>query len=166
MLERTIRGAASALLLLAAACGDTAAPITPGEPTAVDLAGRWRMQSFAGKAVPGTYRFFPDEPTDQGPRDVTIRLDSAKMTLTAGGRYLARQYCFSELHDTVVRFRYCWGDHGTFTLAFPPGTITLTSEFIENLSAAGTVTSTTTLSLTEELWTQEEKLPTVWVRTP
>lgn len=91
-----------------------------------------------------------------------IRLDSAKLALRDDGVYTFRQYCFTELHDAVPRFRYCWGDHGRFFLGDPPGRISFVSEYIQNLSASGTVTSTG-LALTEPLWISEEPRATVWI---
>lgn len=133
--------------------------------TPAHLAASWRMQSFDGIALPGTYAFFPDEPVDGTVKDVEIRLDSAKMQMRDDGVYPFRQYCFTELHDEVPRFRYCWGDHGRFSLA-EPGRVSLVSEYIQNLSAAGTVTASGGLALTEPLWVGESPRATVWRRSP
>ena len=141
------------------------ATITVTATQPAHIAGAWRMQSFDGKAVPATYAFFPDAPIDGGIVDVNIRLDSAKMTLRSDGVYSSRQYCFTELHDDVPRFRYCWGDHGRFSLGNPAGRIAFVSEYIENLSASGTVTKGG-LSLTEPLEIGEPPRSTLWTTSP
>lgn len=128
------------------------------------LQGAWRMQSFDNKTLPATYLFLPDEPVGDDLVDVDIRLDSVKMQLTAAGKYEGRQYCFTELHDAVPFVRYCWGDHGTFTLGNPAGRIAFVSDYIQNLSAFGSVTSTGGLALVEPLATQESPRATRWSR--
>lgn len=139
------------------------ATITVTATQPAHLAGAWRMQSFDGKTVPATYAFFPDEPVEGDIVDVNIRLDSAKMTLRNDGIYPFRQYCFTELHDDVPRYKYCWGDHGRFFLGNPAGRIALVSEYIQNLSASGNVTKDG-LGLTEPLWISEAPRSTLWSR--
>jgi hypothetical protein len=93
-----------------------------------------------------------------------IRLDSAKKVMANDAKY-QRQYCFSELHDDVLMFRYCWGDHGTFALGSNvPVPLTLTSEYIENLVTVGTVRVDGRLALTEELSLDDPPRATVWTR--
>lgn len=127
------------------------------------VAGTWRLHSFDGKAVPATYAFYPDEPTDIGVVDVEIRLDSAKMLLRSDGVYPSRLYCFTEVQAGIERFRYCWGDHGGFAVP-QPGAVSLWSEYIQNLSASGTVTSAGALRLSEPLWVGEAARSTEWRR--
>ncbi len=139
-----------------------AVSVTATQPSHV--AGSWRMQSFDDKTLPATYWSEEDSPLPDGTLvDVEIRLDSAKMTMRSDGVYPFRQYCFSELHDTVVRLRYCWGDHGGFVLT-SPGILSLWSEYIQNLAASGTVTNTGALALTEPLWISEPRRATIWNR--
>jgi hypothetical protein len=129
------------------------------------LAGLWRMRSFDGKTLPAAYAVFYDEVVgDRVVEVVEIRLDSARVQLRDDGLYPFRQYCFTELHDLVPMFKYCWGDHGRFVLGNPPGRIVFTSEYIQNLSAAGTVTTAGEVALTEPLWVSETPRSTIWRR--
>jgi hypothetical protein len=129
------------------------------------LAASWRMDSFSGKTVPAAYRLYFDEPVgDEIIAKVEIRLDSAHKIMTGAGTY-QRQYCFTELHDDVAAYKYCWGDHGKFALSAQlPVSLTLTSEYIQNLFSAGIVAQDGRLTLNESLWVQEELHATVWVR--
>lgn len=141
------------------------AAITVTATLPAHLVGWWRMQSFDGKTVPATYWSEDDAPIDTlgNVADVVIRLDSARMEMRADGTYPYRQYCFSELHDGVLQFRYCWGDFGRFTLP-QPGALSLVSEYIQNLTASGSVTVGGDLALLEPLVTQEPPRATVWRR--
>lgn len=130
------------------------------------LAASWKMDSFNAKQVPAAYRLLFDEPLDDGRiiAKVEIRLDSATKTMTGNATY-QRRYCFTELHDDVVMYKYCWGDHGTFTLGDDvPVPLVLTSEFYQNLFTAGAVGTDGLLRLNEALWLQEELNATVWSR--
>jgi hypothetical protein len=142
---------------------ETGVTVTATQPA--HLAGWWRMQSFDGKTLPASYWYEADSPIDDdgNTADVDIRLDSARLQMGTDGRYPFRQYCFTELHDAVARFQYCWGDHGVFSVP-QPGVLSMWSEYIENLSAAGSVTTSGQLSLTEPLWLSETPRATIWAR--
>ena len=137
--------------------------VVPTQPT--HLAASWKMDSFGSKQVPGAYRVFFDEPVgDIIVAKVEIRLDSATKTMTSGAQY-QRRYCFTELHDDVPMLKYCWGDHGQFSLgALLPVPLLLTSDYIQNLFTVGVVTPDGKLTLSESLWLQEELYTTVWSR--
>jgi hypothetical protein len=156
-----------ATTVIASVEGTTAeATVTVTATQAAHLAGWWRMHSFDDKTIPAAYWYEEDTPLGDGTfADVEIRLDSARMQMRDDGVYPYRQYCFSELHDAVVQFRYCWGDHGRFTLP-QPGTLSLVSEYIQNLTTAGTVTTVGNLALVEQIVTQETPRATVWHRAP
>ena len=144
-----------------AACGSEST--APAAPTPIAIGGKWRMQSFDARPVPGTYAEFFDEPVgDRIVRYVEIRLDSALKELRADSLY-ERSYYFTELQDGVAAFRYRWGDHGKFSITgLTPAEITLTSEYIQNLSATGRVSATGDIELSEPLWLGEEPRRTVW----
>jgi hypothetical protein len=148
--------------LVLVACGDASAPAPPVPP---NLAGDWRMQSFDGLVLPAAYAEFFDEPLGDGIIDhVEIRLDSAVKQMQGDSIY-RRRYFFSELHDGTIVFRYFWGDHGKFSLSgTPPAAITLTSEYIQNLTSAGNASANGSIQLTEELWVGEEPRHTVWIK--
>lgn len=144
---------------------DASVAVVPTE--AAHLAAAWRMESFDGKTLPAAYALFYDEPVgDRIIGVVEIRLDSARKLMAADRTY-QRGYCFTELHDDVPMFRYCWGDHGLFTLgADVPVSLTLTSEYIQNLTTPGHVTTDGRLALNEELWIGEARHATIWARSP
>ena len=143
---------------------EAAVAVIPGQ--AADLAGWWRLVSFDGQTLPAAYAVFLDEPVgDRIIGRVEIRLDSAVKIMRADGLY-QRQYCFTELHDDVTVLRYCWGDHGRFTVSVVErrSRLTLVSEYIQNLDADGEARADGTLSLTEPLWVGESPRQTVWSR--
>ena len=136
----------------------------PVDPTPV-VTGNWRLKSFDDKQVPATYVEFFDEPVDDRiVEHVIIRLDSAKKVMRADSTYV-RSYYFTEIQDGVELYKYSWGDHGRYTVArATPAAITLTSEYIENLSAAGHVSPAGDLQLSEPLWISEDPRNTVWTK--
>jgi hypothetical protein len=148
-----------------AACGTESTPVVGPTPTPIATIGTWRMQSFDARPVPSAYAEFFDEPVDDRiVRHVEIRLDSAVNELRADSTYV-RRYYFTELQDGVVAFRYGWGDHGKFSIdGRTPARITLTSEYIQNLSAAGRVAATGAIELSEPLWLGEANRNTVWTK--
>ena len=148
-----------------AACGTQSTAVPSPPPTPIATVGTWRMESFDGRAVPGAYAEFFDEPVgDRIVRHVEIRLDSAVNELRADSTYV-RRYYFTELQDGVVAFRYGWGDHGKFSVGGRPlAQITLTSEYIQNLSASGRVSATGAIELSEPLWLGEANRNTVWAK--
>ena len=146
--------------------GKSAQAIVSVIPTAPQhLAAGWRMESFDGHALPAAYAVFYDVPVgDRIIAKVEIRLDSATKAMTGTATY-ERRYWFTELHDNAVAFRYMWGDHGRFVLGGNlPVPLTLTSEYIQNLTTPGTVRSDGRLALNEELWIGETRRVTLWVR--
>jgi hypothetical protein len=148
-----------------AACGsESTAPAGP-TPTPIAIVGKWRMKSFDARSVPNTYAEFFDEPVGgRIVRYTEIRLDSAVKELRADSTY-ERHYYFTELQDSVVAFRYQWGDHGKFSIDRPTSAgITLTSEYIQNLSATGRVSGSGDIELSEPLWLGEEPRSTVWAK--
>jgi hypothetical protein len=151
--------------LAIAACGTDSTTVTGPTPTPIATIGMWRMQSFDARAVPAAYAEFFDEPVgDRIVHHVEIRLDSAVKELRADSTYV-RRYYFSELQDGVVAYRYQWGDHGRFSIdGATPARITLTSEYIQNLSAAGHVSAAGAIELSEPLWLGEENRNTVWTK--
>lgn len=162
-----LEGLAFGAALLTASVDDKSATasinVVPTAPR--HLAAAWRMESFDGLTVPATYALFFDEPVGGGiVGRVEIRLDSATKVMTEAATY-QRRYCFTELHDNVVMYRYCWGDHGTFTLGNAlPVSLRLTSEYIQNLFTPGQVMGDGRLTLSEELWIGETRRTTIWTR--
>jgi len=131
---------------------------------AAEIAGRWRLRSFADRVVPATYAEFFDEPVgDRIVGHVVIRLDSAILDIEPDGEY-ARRYVFSEFHDGVLAFRYLWGDFGQLSLGdlLARGRVTLVSDYIQHLFADGAVHADRTIRLREPLWVGEEVQRTVW----
>jgi hypothetical protein len=150
--------------IVIAACGTDSTAVAGPTPTPIATLGAWRMQSFDARPVPGTYAEFFDEPVGDRIRYAEIRLDSAVSELRADSTY-ARRYYFTELQDSVVAFRYGWGDHGKFAIdGRTPARITLTSEYIQNLSATGRVAATGAIELSEPLWLGEANRSTVWTK--
>jgi hypothetical protein len=149
--------------IAASACGTE--PTGVRDPTPIATIGSWRMQSFDARPVPGTYAEFFDEPVDgRIVHYVEIRLDSAVKQLRADSTYV-RSYYFTERQDGVAAYRYLWGDHGRFSIdGRSPAQITLTSEYIQNLSASGHVSATGALELSEPLWLGEANRNTIWTK--
>lgn len=160
----TNRLAACALAALAA-CGDPGTSPAPVLP--LDLTGNWTMKSFDTRAVPANYAEFFDELVgDHVVAHVEIRLDSAIKAMRRDRTY-ERRYYFTELHDGVVAFRYLWGDHGKFSVsASPTYAIQLTSEYIQNLTASGSISAAGNIELTEPIWLGEDPRHTVWIKRP
>jgi hypothetical protein len=156
-----VRHLVLAILVASAGCG---ADSTRPPDLAPVVTGKWRMASFDGLTVPATYAEFLDEPVDDRIVDVVIRLDSALKEFRADSTYV-RVYYFTEIQDGEVAFRYLWGDHGRFSIAGrDPAAITLTSEYYENLGAAGQVAATGDIQLIEPLWVGEDPRSTTWVK--
>ena len=150
-----------------AACGSDSTVVAGPTPTPTPIAtiGTWRMKAFDTRLVPSTYAEFFNAPVgDRIVRYTEIRLDSAVKELRADSTYV-RRYYFTELQDNVVAYRYFWGDHGKFSIdGRTPAQITLTSEYIQNLSATGRVSATGAIELSEPLWLGEEPRNTVWAK--
>lgn len=158
---------ALAACIALAGCGSDSTAVAGPTPTPTPIAtiGKWRMKSFDTRLVPNTYAEFFNEPVgDRIVRYTEIRLDSAVKELRADSTYV-RRYYYTELQDNVVAYRYFWSDHGKFAIVGPtPAQITLTSEYIQNLSATGRVSATGALELSEPLWLGEEPRNTVWAK--
>ena len=148
-----------------AACGSDSTLVAGPTPTPIATIGKWRMKAFDTRLVPNTYAEFFNEPVgDRIVRYTEIRLDSAVKELRADSTYV-RRYYYTELQDNVVAYRYFWGDHGKFSIdGRTPAQITLTSEYIQNLSAAGRVVADGAIELSEPLWLGEEPRNTVWAK--
>ena len=148
-----------------AACGGDSTAVAGPTPTPTATIGKWRLKSFDARPVPGTYAEFFDEPVgDRIVRYTEIRMDSALNELRADSTYV-RRYYFSEIQDGVLVFRHNWGDHGKFSIdGSTPAGITLTSEYIQNLSATGRVSATGAIELSEPLWLSEAPRNTVWAK--
>jgi hypothetical protein len=143
------------------------AAITVVPTGAGHLASKWRMQSFDGLVLPAAYATFYNEPVgDRIIGVVEIRIDSATKVMSSEGKY-QRRYYFSEVHDGEVVLKYFWGDHGQFVLGQGvPVPLTLTSEYIQNLTTPGHVAIDGRLTLSESLWISETPRATIWTRLP
>jgi hypothetical protein len=166
-----IRTFALAGCIAIAACGSESTAVvdptpTPAPaPTPIATTGKWRIKSFDTRPVPNTYAEFFDQPVgDRIVRYTQIRLDSAVKELRADSTY-TQHYYFTEIQDGAVVLRPNWGDHGKFSIdGSTPARITLTSEYIQNLSATGRVSATGAIELSETLWLGEEPRNTVWAK--
>jgi hypothetical protein len=133
------------------------------------LAGRWRVVHVDGRPVPTVVRTFRDAIVDSTRfvALVEIRLDSARKDVLPDGRYQQR-FCFSELHDGVVRLRECWGDHGRVTLAHAPAQrfsrVRFESQYLQGLTGEGELTLYGRLHMEEPLWHGVAPQVTAWVK--
>jgi hypothetical protein len=160
-----IRSLALAGCVALAACGADSTAVPSPTPTPIATLGTWRLKSFDARQVPATYaEYFDQEVGDRIVRYTEFRMDSAVKEMRADSTYV-RRYYHTEIQDGVVVFRYVWFDHGKFSIdRSTPARITLTSEFIQNLSTAGRVSVSGDIELSESLWLSEEPRNTVWVR--
>ncbi len=126
--------------------GDTTVIVQP-PVVAPRLAGNWRAHDLRGALLPAVAERFEDAVS------VTeFRLDSARLELTAGGRY-TRTVAYSEWLNAdktrpglwELRFRARYSDFGTVALS--DSALTLTSDWIQNLVVPGTVSANGTLRL-------------------
>jgi hypothetical protein len=133
------------------------------------FAGRWRIVHVDGRPVPTVVRTFRDVIVDSTRfvALVEIRLDSARKDVRPDGRYQQR-FCFSELHDGMLRLRECWGDHGRVTLAHAPAQrfsrVRFDSQYLQGLAAEGELTLYGRLHMQEPLWHGAAAEVTAWVK--
>lgn len=95
--------------------------VVPADPI-----GTWTLSHAIGTAVPSVInRFRTPLPTGEYVSDTQV--DSARLTLSADGRYV-QLFWLSEWNDGTFNVRYQWGDHGTWTRT--GSTIAFTSDWI------------------------------------